>query len=168
MLSALRAQIKRQLLRRWRYDASVRFDPGGSRTRHDVEWIHVQPDVDLEVYWKVLPIGKGPAVSLYAFGFQILKFDCFGATDGHFHLFLGWPSPTTEDRIWLQEPSAPAQVERAIFELKRNAPYYLQRHNDERVRRLELEPAPWFTACTQARDKMLYFLQTVPELAEMR
>jgi hypothetical protein len=168
MLSALRAQIKRQLLRRWLYDASVRFNPDGSGIRHDVEWIHVQPHVDLEVYWKVLPIGKGPAVSLYAFGFQILKFDCFGATDGHFHLFLGWPSPTTEDRIWLPEPSATAQVERTIFELIRNAPYYLQRHADGRVRTLELEPEPWFTSCTQARDKMLHFLRTVPELAEMR
>jgi hypothetical protein len=58
------------------------------------------------VYWKILPIGKGPAVSLYAFGFQILRFDCFGATDGHFHLFLGWPSPTNEDRIWLPEANA--------------------------------------------------------------
>src|SRR6266567_3505591 len=121
MLSALRVQIKRQLLRRLRYDASVRFDSDAltAGVRRDVKWIHVQPDVDLEVYWKVLPIGKGPAISLYAFGFQILKFDCFGATDGHFHLFLGWLSPTKEDRIWLPEPSGTAQVERAIFELKR-------------------------------------------------
>src|SRR5438067_605187 len=173
MVSALRAQIKRQLLRRLCYDASVRFNPeqldlAAGEIRRDVEWIHVQPDVDLEVYWKVLPIGKGPAISLYAFGFQILKFDCFGATDGHFHLFLGWPSPTSEDRVWLPEPNTTAQVERAIFELKRNAPYYLQRHADERVRHLHLEPATWSTACTRARDKMLHFLCSVPELADVK
>ena len=170
MLSALRAQIKRQLLRRWRYDASVRLnaDDLAAGIRRDVEWICVQPDVDLEVYWKVLPIGKGPAISLYAFGFQILKFDCFGATDGHFHLFLGWPSPTTEDRIWLPEPSATAQVERAIFELRMNAPYYLQRHGNERVRRLQLKSGAWSTACARARDKMLHFLCSVPELAEVK
>src|SRR6266852_5590791 len=96
MLSPLRAQIKRQLLR-WRYDASLRFNPehldsAPGEIRRDVEWIRVQPDVSLKVYWKVLPIGKGPAISLYIFEFQILRFDCFGATDGHFHLFLGWPS----------------------------------------------------------------------------
>ena len=128
MLSALRAQIKRQLLRRLHYDASVRFTPehldlAPGEIRRDVEWIRVQPDVNLKVYWHMVPIGKGigkgPAISLYAFGFQILKFDCFGARDGHFHLFLGWPSPTSEDRIWLPEPSGTAQVERAIFELKR-------------------------------------------------
>jgi hypothetical protein len=118
--------------------------------------------------WKILPIGKGPAISLYAFGFQILKFDCFGATDGHFHLFLGWPSPTNEDRIWLPKPSATAQVERAIFELRRNVPYYFQRHADEGVRRLRLEPATWSPACTQARDKMLHFLCSVPELADVK
>ena len=170
MLSALRAQIKRQLLRRLSYDASVSFNPDdlAAGIRRDVEWIGVQPDVDLEVYWKVLPIGKGPAISLYAFGFQILKFDCFGATDGHFHLFLGWPSPTSEDRIWLPEPNATAQVERAIFELRRNAPYYLQRHADERVRRLRLESEAWSTACTRARDKMLHFLRSVPELADVK
>jgi hypothetical protein len=170
MLSALRAQIKRQLLRRWCYDATVRFTPDGvaAGIRRDVEWIRVQPDVDLEVYWKVLPIGKGPAISLYAFGFQILKFDCFGAADGHFHLFLGWPSPTTEDRIWLPEPSATAQVERAMFELTKNVTYYLQRHDDGRVRRLRLESQVWCTACTRARDKMLHFLSSVPELADVK
>jgi len=96
MLSALRAQIKRQLLRRLSYDASVSFNPDdlAAGIRRDVEWIGVQPDVDLEVYWKILPIGKGPAISLYAFGFEILKFDCFGARGGHFHLFLVWPLRT--------------------------------------------------------------------------
>jgi len=170
MLSALRTQIKRQLLRHLRYDESVRFDPGGQAAgiRRDVEWVRIQSEVDLEVYWKVLPIGKGPAISLYAFGFQILKFDCFGATDGHFHLFLGWPSPTSEDRIWLPEPSATAQIERAIFELRKNAPYYLQRHRDERVRCLRLESEAWSTACTRARDKMLHFLCTIPELADVK
>jgi hypothetical protein len=170
MLSALHTQIKRQLLRRWRYDASVRFNPdslaGG--VRRDVKWIHVQPDVDLEVYWKVLSIGKGPAISLYTFGFQILKFDCFGATDGHFHLFLGWPSPNSEDRIWLPEPNATAQVERTMFELTKNVTYYLQRHNDERVRHLRLESEVWSTACARAREKMLHFLRSVPELADVK
>jgi len=170
---ALRAKIKRQLLRRWSYDASVRVNPeeldlAGGEMRRDVEWIRVQPGVDLKVYWKVLPIGKGPAVSLYAFGFQIVRFDCFGATDGHFHLFLGWPSPTSEDRIWLPEANATAQVERTMFELAKNVTYYLQRHNDERVRSLHLEPARWSAACTQARDKMLHFLCTVPELADVK
>src|SRR6266567_3836098 len=170
MLSALRVQIKRQLLRRLRYDASVRFDSDALTTgvRRDVKWIHVQPDVDLELYWKVLPIGKGPAVSLYVFGFLILRFDCFGATDGHFHLFLGWLSPTKEERIWLPEPSATAQVDRAIFELRRNAPYYLQRHGDERVRCLKLESGAWSAACTRARNEMLHFLSSVPELADLK
>jgi hypothetical protein len=173
MLSPLRAKIKRRLLRRWSYDASVRINPedldlAAGEMRQDVAWIPVQPDVDLKVYWKILSIGKGPAVSLYAFGFQILRFDCFGATDGHFHLFLGWPSPTSEDRIWLPEPNATAQVERTMFELEKNVIYYLQRHNDERVRSLHLEQASWSIACTQARNKMLQFLCTVPQLADVK
>jgi hypothetical protein len=170
MLSALRTQIKRQLLRRLRYDASVRFNPDAlaAGIRRDVEWIHVQPEVDLEVYWKVLSVGKGPGLSLYASGFQILKFDCFGATDGHFHLFLGWPAPASDDRIWLPEPNATAQVDRTIFELKKNVTYYLQRHADERVRHLRLESDAWSKACTRARDKMLHFLSTVPELANVK
>jgi hypothetical protein len=173
MFSILRAQIKRQLLRRWCYDASIRLNPeeldlAPGETRSDVEWIRVQPDVDLKVYWKVLPIGKGPAVSLYAFGFQILRFDCFGVGDGHFHLFLSWPSPASEDRIWLPEPNATAQVERTMFELAKNVTYYLQRHNDEHVRGLRLESEAWARACTQARDKMLHFLCTVPELRDVK
>lgn len=172
ILSPLRAPIKR-LLQRLRYDASVRvnpehFDLAPGETRSDVEWIRVQPDVSLKVYWKVLPIGKGPAVSLYVFEFQILRFDCFGVTDGHCHLLLGWPSPASEDRIWLPEPNATAQVERTMFELTKNVTYYLQRHNDERVRRLQLESEAWSMACTRARDKMLHFLCSVPELADVK
>jgi len=172
ILSPLRAPIKR-LLQRLRYDASVRvnpehFDLAPGETRSDVEWIRVQPDVALKVYWKVLPIGKGPAISLYVFEFQVLRFDCFGARDGHCHLLLGWPSPTAEDRIWLPEPNATAQVERTMFELTKNVSYYLQRHNDERVRRLRLEPEGWSTACTRAQDMMLHFLCSVPELADVK
>ena len=160
-------------MRRWSYDASLRrspeeFDLAPGEVRQDVEWIAIQPDVNLKVYWKVLPIGKGPAVSLYIFEFQILRFDCFGATDGHFHLFLGWPSPTSEDRIWLPEPNATAQVDRTMFELTKNLTYYLQRHNDERVRHLQLKPELWAAACTRAREKMLHFLCTVPELADLK
>jgi hypothetical protein len=173
MFSPLRARIKRQLLRRWCYDASLRrnpeeFDLAAGEMRRDVEWIRVQPDVDLKVYWKVLPIGKGPAISVYIFEFQILRFDCFGARDGHFHLFLGWPSPTSEDRIWLSEPSATAQVERTMFELTKNVTYYLQRHNDERVRHLQLDSEVWSAACARARDRMLHFLSSVPELADVK
>jgi hypothetical protein len=172
ILSPLRAPTKR-LLQRLRYDASVRINPehwdlAPGETRSDVEWIRVQPDVTLKVYWKILPIGKGPAVSLYAFEFQILRFDCFGARDGHCHLLLGWPSPASEDRIWLPEPNATAQVERTMFELTKNVTYYLQRHNDERVRRLQLESEAWSTACARARDRMLHFLRTVPELADVK
>jgi hypothetical protein len=169
-MPSLRTQIRRFLLRDPRYDASVRFDPAAQAPgiRQNVEWIRSQPEVDLEVYWKVLPIGKGPAISFYALGFQILKFDCFGPKDGHFHLFLGWPSPASEDRIWLPEPSVAAQVERAIFELETNVTYYLQHHGHEAVRRLHLEPLAWSAACMRARDQMLEFLKTVPELADLK
>lgn len=172
-LSPVRAKIKRRLLRRWTHDASLRRIPdelewAPGEMRRDVEWIPVQPDVDLKVYWKILAIGKGPAVSLYAFEFQVLRFDCFGAKDGHFHLFLGWPSPTSEDRIWLPEANATAQVARTMFELANNITYYLERHNDERVRRLRLESKLWTAACARAGDRMLHFLSTVPELFSVK
>ena len=55
-----------------------------------------------------------------------------------------------------------------MFELTKNVTYYLQRHNDERVRGLRLESEVWSTACTQARDNMLHFLCSVPELADVK
>jgi N-acetylglutamate synthase-like GNAT family acetyltransferase len=57
---------------------------------------------------------------------------------------------------------------RTMFELTKNVTYYLQRHNDERVRHLQLESERWTTACTRAREKMLNFLCTVPELADVK
>ena len=113
-----------------------------------MEWIRVQPDVSLKVSWKILPMEKARPFRFMFFEFQILRFDCFGAADGHCHLLLGWPSPASEDRIWLPEPNATAQVERTMFELTKNVTYYLQRHNDDRVRRLQLESGAWSTACT--------------------
>jgi hypothetical protein len=52
--------------------------------------------------------------------------------------------------------------------LTKNVNYYLQRHNDERVRRLRLESEVWSMACTRARNKMLDFLCSVPELASVK
>ena len=103
---------------------------------------------------------------------------CFWIPDSQVRLFRceRWPLPSSSRLAfadqrrsnWLPEPNATAQVERTVFELTKNVAYYLQRHNDARVRRLHLEPASWSTACTQARDKMLHFLSSVPELADVK
>jgi hypothetical protein len=68
----------------------------------------------------------------------------------------------------MPEPNATAQLDRTMFELTKNVNYYLQRHNDERVRRLRLESEVWSMACTRARNKMLDFLCSVPELASVK
>ena len=56
------------------------------QVRKDVEIIPIQPNLELVVYWKVLQVGRGPALILQAYGKEVLKFDCFGRDDGHFHV----------------------------------------------------------------------------------
>jgi hypothetical protein len=56
------------------------------QVRKDVEIISIQLNLELVVYWKVLRIGKGPVVTLRAYGNEVLKFDCFRKDDGHYHV----------------------------------------------------------------------------------
>lgn len=53
--------------------------------RKDVVEIPIAGDLQLVVYWKVLPHGRGPAMILDAPWAELAKFDCFGPDRGHFH-----------------------------------------------------------------------------------
>lgn len=135
--------------------------------RKDVVRYAVQEGVYLEVFWKVLEIGRGPAVSLFVHGDEVLKFDCFGQGKGHFHVSeRPWrgPEPPTAYRVYLPEKTVEAQIERAVFELRSNAVYYLQRNHDPRIRRCQIDPQRLEAAIERARVQMLEYLRTVSAL----
>lgn len=132
--------------------------------RKDVKNIKIQNDVFLQVYWKVMEIGKGPAVILYIFGKGVLRFDCFGKEKGHYHVDCYKLNGTVGNRIYFQEDNAHEQIERTVLELKSNLSYYLQKNKDQRIRDIKIEQKNMEVALVPVKSKMVEFLRTKPEL----
>ncbi len=135
----------------------------GERKLNDVVIYPVQEHAYLAVYWKDLPIGKGPAVSLYVYDKEILKFDCFGEGRGHYHINMAQPSlvPRGEERLYLIERSIEAQIQRSIFEIQKNASYYLHRNFDPRITFFKLDPVRLEPACREAKAKMIEYFKKI-------
>jgi len=132
--------------------------------RKDVTNLKIQDDVYFQVYWKELAIGNGPAVILYIYNKEILKFDCFGKEKGHYHVDFYKLNGSKEDRIFFIENRASEQIERTVFELNTNLNYYLQRNKDHRIRDVHIEQNNLEKALVLVKSKMIEFLRTKSEL----
>jgi hypothetical protein len=128
----------------------------------DLREIHICSDLSLLVYWKVLEIGKGPAVILKAFDKEVLKFDCFGGKSGHFHI-----APNYEFRIYFCEQTIPEQINRTLAELKINGLSYLKMQAEPEIRTLNPDPDNYFQAIEEAGKLLTHFYETVPEIREI-
>lgn len=135
--------------------------------RREVENFKVQDHVYFQTYWKEYGAGKGPAVLLYLFGIETIKFDLYGKDKGHFHVNPNNPEPDDACLLWLPEDTAAVQVDRAIFEFRRNVRFYLRRNVDERIRSLELDVERWNGTLDQVRHRLLRLLETVLDLADV-
>jgi len=133
----------------------------------DIVIYELQPEVFLKVYWKVLSIGKGPALALIVSGDEILRFDCFGEDEGHYHVFGGYEYPD-RDRIYFPEKTVEEQINRSIFELTHNLSCFLQLHRSPHIRNLNIDPITLKQVCEQARQQMLKYLWTVPQFEDLR
>jgi hypothetical protein len=134
--------------------------------RHDVHHFDLGSGVFLAVYWKSLPIGRGPSISLHIGSFEPLKFDCFGEEAGHFHTDILPLNASKNARIWMPENSRQAQVERAIFELQENSQYYLDRSQHLKCRTATVDKIRMNTSLACVRLIALDFLINVPQLSD--
>ena len=128
--------------------------------RQGVVNFEIQKDASLQVYWKDVDLGRGPGAALYVRGAEILRFDCFGAGKGHYHVHPAEKSPLGpkgQNRLHFFERTIEEQVERAVFEITRNAAYYLERSRDPRVQRFRLQPGRLEETAALARDRMLQY-----------
>ncbi|WP_290480459.1 MULTISPECIES: hypothetical protein [unclassified Hyphomonas] len=134
-------------------------------SRRDLKIFSISPDAELHVFWKVLPIGRGPAFSLFIHEDEVLRFDCFGEDEGHYHAHFerGWSAAQT--RLYFFEASESEQIDRVEFELLNNLDYYLQRHPWARIRAVRLDRGQLETACAAAGEQARAFLRSIPELA---
>ena len=144
---------------------------GASRVRKDVLRYEIQPNAHVDVFWKVLPIGRGPAVSLFVHGEEVLKFDCFGAGRGHYHVNERQWSRRVRgvvQRLYLPEPTVEAQIERTLFELTANLPVYLRQNDDPRIRAFSIDRERWQEAAQRMKATMLEHMRKVPPASEQQ
>ncbi len=137
----------------------VRSPSPSERKLNDVVIYPVQDHAYIAVYWKDLPIGKGPAISLYVYNKEVFRFDCFGEGRGHYHTNLTQPSlaPSEDGRFYMSERTIKDQIERSIFELQTNTLNHLRKNFDPRVTFFKLDPVRMKNACREAKAKMLEY-----------
>ena len=144
---------------------------GTSNVRKDVLRYEIQPNAHVDVFWKVLPIGRGPAVSLFVHGEEVLKFDCFGAGRGHYHVNERQWSRRVRgvvQRLYLPEPTVEAQIERALFELTTNLSVYLQQNDDPRIRAVVIDRERLQEVAHRMKATMLEYIRKVPAAGEQQ
>jgi len=141
--------------------AVQRFKPASKNIRKDVIRYPISKESYLEVFWKALEIGRGPAVSLVVHGREVMKFDCFGGERGHFHIYYGplaYLKDPSRQRLYFYEKSIDEQIERSIFELRTNIFYYLERHPDAKIRGFKPDTEKLNEATLLAKDKMFQYI----------
>lgn len=127
--------------------------------RMDLKEIVICDHLSFLVYWKILEIGKGPAVILKAFDKEILKFDCFGEKDGHYHI-----APNYDFRIYFLEKTVSEQVQRTVAELKINGLRYLSLQKEPEIRNIKPNPTQYNSAVDSVEKLLIHFHQTVKEI----
>ena len=138
----LKAQLRRLLVERPVRPADV--EPG---LRRDVEVVDVGSGVEFVVYWKVLEVGIGPAIVVQTADVELMKFDCFGGTAGHFHI-----APAYDTRLAFVEDTVDEQITRTGLELRRNLGRYLAADPRRSINRISLDPRRLDTAADRAEE----------------
>jgi len=135
--------------------------------RCDLFRVTVQPGLVIDVFWKALQSGKGPALSVFVDDEEFAKFDCFGPGKGHYHLALSVPATVRQQRIRFSEDRVAEQISRTIFEVENNLGYYLERAANPVGRTLVLQQDRLLEVLPQLETRMRRYLQEVPELLDM-
>ena len=102
----------------------------------------IQEYVRLETYWLSEPIGPGPAASFYIFDDEVLRFDCFGGTKGHFHInrkqARAFPG-SGDSPLYFPPGTTTGHIDQACFELYVNLPYCLRTNASRRIRNMRIQ-----------------------------
>jgi hypothetical protein len=141
--------------------------PGRFNENRDVKSFEVGP-LAIQTCWKFERYDRGPAISLFAHNYELLRFDCFGAEHGHFHAMLMTAEPQKHERIYFFEERSSEQIDRTIFELNRNLYFYLKHNLHPEIREIEVDQEEWEKVLDEARAELLHHLNTRPELEVLR
>ena len=123
--------------------------------RRDNCVISVQPGLDVHVFWKRMTKGSGPSCAVFANGYQLIKFDCYGGTAGHFHVAMPARSVTQQNILRLDGTTVEQHIDRAMFELANNLAFYLSRSDLPAVQGFDIDKDAMAAALPRIRLMML-------------
>jgi len=147
----------------WQWYAGERIgaaERGGAKP----QIIPVQDAVWIEVYWTERPpngeVGPGPRASVMVLGDEILRLDCFGGQQGHYHINprQGMLTERTPARLCFPEGSHADNVERTAFEVEYNLPAALLLNRIRAIREIKIDDEKLSRAAAQMRAAMLQHL----------
>lgn len=143
MVKSLLRKMWRWLVYMWRASNPKAMPRRSLRpTVSQLTEVRITEEIDMEVYWLMVNKEAGPAASIYAFGDELMRFDCFGNENGHFHINMRqsklYPSGGSA-RIYLSKEGYAEQVREAGFWLSHNLKYCLTTNRSSRVRSLVVD-----------------------------
>ena len=100
----------------------------------------------------------GPAAIIVIHGSEILKFDCYGDLNAHYHIATPYPRGIRNGfhgRLWWQEKTVKEQLDRTVFELIYNLKSYLATHPRRKVRNTIIDSERLASVCHQLKMRML-------------
>ncbi|MDR9407564.1 MAG: hypothetical protein RI573_01865 [Balneolaceae bacterium] len=77
-------------------------------------------------------------------------------------------APNIGERIFFEEETAFGQINKTAKELVNNSQTYLERQQEDHIRNIKIDQEKFSNAVEMAKKKMNFFLQTVPELKDLR
>ena len=138
--------------------------------RRDVKTIICQSGLEFDIYWKDTgKVGIGPSVAVYVEEFEFLRFDCFGAEKGHFHIFASRSDQGRGgDRIWWREQSREQQIERTLWELENNLQNFFGLAEDDGIRNFQVDTGAVSKSLTQVRSNLQLHLIAISDLISFK
>ena len=151
-------------------EGKVRNPARSKPLRRDVQSVVCQDDLEFDVYWKDTgEVGMGPTVAVYVYEIEFLRFDCFGANKGHFHIFAGQETDSPGgERIWWREETRTQQIDRTLWELEFNLQNFLNLANDISIRRFKIDREALLNCLPKIRTNLQLHLGTVKSIIDNR
>ena len=123
--------------------------------RQGVIRFNIDSRTSIEVFWKEIEFGTGPAFSLFVDQHEVLRFDCSGPETGHFHVANGGKFC----RVWMFEKEIKDQIERGIFEIEKNLDFYIKQNPISEIRATNFDSVNVHNACTDAKLKLFEYME---------
>jgi hypothetical protein len=143
----------------WRYQY---FFPA----RQEIVCYRIQPGLYLDIFWKILPIGKEPALSIFLHEQELLRFDCFGGGKGHYHLLFCDSGFSYRHR--LSGETVSAQIDAIFLNLNDYLSLHIHHHTNPKLRDFSINTERLNMVCAQARLQMHDYVNEVPQLEDLR